>query len=788
MLSAIDRKLLRDLARLKGQILTIAIVVAAGAAAYISLQSTFSSLELSRARYYREYRFGDVFAHLKRAPLSLHERLQAIPGVAQVDLRVVDPVRLPMQGETPPPMGEVVSLPDGRPAPLNPVYLRAGRMLEPGRSDQALLLEKFAQRFHVQPGDTLPVVMNGKLRQVRIVGLAASPEFIYPMRPGTGVEDERFAVLWMNESAVAPAFQMDGAFDDLVLSLQHGASEAVVLGALERLLEPYGIQTAVGRDKQPSNYVLNGELEQLQSLATVIPIIFLGVAAFVLNVVLSRLIHLQRAQIASLKAIGYSNVHVGLHYLKLVTAVVMLGVVLGVALGGYLGHAMTGLYARIFGFPVLAYRLEPRTVVTAGLVSLVAGAVGALFSTRRAVRLPPAEAMRPEPPGRYRLTWVDRIGLTRLFGPASGMVAREIARRPMRLMLSVLGVAMAVGILVVGRFNVDAVDHLIDVQFRQAWRDDLSVSFITPVPSRELAVLARLPGVTRVEGARSVAVRFRAGHRWRDSVIFGYPREAELRRVLDGRGAQAQIPDSGVLLTRKLAEVLGLHLGDTVTAELREGDRRHLELRVTGLVDEMFGMQGYMRLSELGRRLDEPKTISMAFFKVARASQTEVEKRLDEMPDVESISSNQSVVASINRQMAETVLVMTLIVTLFAASIAIGVVYNNARVALSMRSRELASLRVLGFTRAEISRILLGELSVQVLLALPLGMLIGTWMARAVMSTVDPERFRFPVVISAQTYAFAVLVTLIAALASALFVRRELDRLDLIGVLKTQQE
>lgn len=788
MIAAIHRKLLRDLALLKGQVITIALIVAAGVASYVALQSTWTSLQLSKVSYYRDYRFGDAFVHLKRAPESVRERIEAIPGVAQVYTRVVESVRLPLGDAAQPPIGQIVSIRAGHEEPLDAVYLRSGRMPEPGHANEVLLLEKFAKNHGLGPGDRLPVVINGTLRHLRVVGTAASPEFIYYMpASGLSMDESRFAAIWMDRKAVAPAFQMEGAFNDVVLRLQPGASQAQVLDSLDRLLEPYGTFGAVGRDKQMSEYVLHGEMQQLESMATVVPLIFLGVAAFVLNVVLARLVHLQRSQIASLKALGYSNAAVGLHYLLMVAVIVLIGSVLGIGFGAWLGSAFTGLYASVFGFPVLSYRLEAHTAVAATLISLAAGVVGAIATVRQVASLPPAEAMQPPPPGTYRRTLLERIGLHRLVGPTERMILRELERRPLRTALSALGIAMAVAILVVGRFNVDAVDYLLDVQFRQAMRDNISANFTDPVPRRVVHEIAKLPGVEHAEGLRSVPVRIRVGHLARDAVINGYPDGMELRRVLDSHGRPAALPTDGVLLTKKLGELLAVHPGDTITVEKREGNRKHYRVHVSGLVDEMFGLQGHMRLAALSRLFDEEPAISSVALAVDPSRIHEVERRLQQMPRVASVSSKEAGVASIQKQMDETVVFMTLILTLFAATIAVGVVYNNARVAVSVRSRDLASLRVLGFTRGEISAILLGEMAVQVVLAIPIGLLVGTWMAHGIAGTVDPERFRFPVVISLRTYASAVLITFAAALGSALLVRRHLDRLDLIGVLKTRE-
>jgi putative ABC transport system permease protein len=787
MVSALDRKLLRDLGRLKGQVVTIALVVACGIASFAALRSTFGSLIDSRDAYYERYRFGDVFAHLERAPASLAERIEAIPGVARVYTRVVEAALLPLPGMAEPAVATLVSLPGGDEPPLGRLYLRAGRMLEPGRDDEALLIESFAKAHEIEPGDSVSVVVNGKLRDIHVVGIALSPEYVFVMAAGDlSTDDKGVATLWMDRAVLAPAFQMESAFNDVVLGLQPGASEDEVLRRLDALIEPYGGLGAVPRAKQGSNFMLQGELSQLEQFATAIPVIFLLVAAFLLYIVLARLVFLQRTQIATFKAVGYTGREIGMHYIKLVSVIVLIGAVIGIGLGVWLGGGMTNLYARYFRFPVLVYRLDVSVAVTGVLISLASALLGALAAVWSIARMPPAEAMQPPAPPIYRQGFLDRYALQRVLGTSAMMVVRELRRRPMRTLLSSLGIAAAVGIMVMGRFGFDSFEFLMQEVYHKGNRGDLLLSLLEPVPEGDLRALAHLPGVIDVEGTRTVPVRFRAGPVWRDSAILGAADQPRLRLVLDRAAREVALPD-GLSISRKLGEILGVGVGDTVEVEIREGNWGWLALPVAALVDDASGLLGYMPQSALHQVIGEEVSVNGVQIRVDPAHEAEVRARLVAMPMVGRVVRKQVMIERMYQQTGENMGFMTFILTLFAATIAIGVVYNNARVALSMRSRDLASLRVLGFTRGEISAILLGELAVQVILALPIGLWLGTVWARGVMAGVDPEVFRMPVIISAQTYAFAVAVAVAAGIASALLVRRKLDHLDLIGVLKTRE-
>ena len=788
MLTAIHRKLLRDLGRLKGQIVTIALVVACGIASFVAMRGTFASLAFARARFYETQRFADVFASLERAPLAVTADLEALTGVAHVDARIVEPATLPLEEVPDPARGTAVSLAGDADSGLNRPRLRAGRLPEPGRADEALLLEAFAEAHHLRPGARVPVVLNGKLRTLAIVGIASSPEYVIALRPGALTTDPAgYAVVWMERDALAAAFQMEGAFNDVALTLQPGASESGVVDAVDRVLERWGGRGAYGRDRQPSHQMLDGKLQGIAGVANVVPAIFLAVAALLVNLVLSRLVHLSQQEIATLKALGYSNRQVGLHVLELVLIVASAGALSGVALGAWLGTAMTRLYSQYFQLPDLHFRFDAGDAFFAVAISFVAAIAGAFGSVRRVVRMAPAEAMRAPAPARYRRSIVDRLGLARVIGPSAHMVIRELERRPWRAVLSSLAVAASTALSVVGGWYYDGVGALFENQFQQVMREDAAVTFVNTRPERAVRELAHLPGVLAAEGLRVVPVRFRAGWRRRDSVIWGYPDDAQLRQLHDAFGHAVALPQEGVVLTDMLARVLGVHGGDTLDVELHEGARDHHSVLVSGLIDESVGMQGHMRMDAMRAWLGETPSVSLALLRLDPDERIATDRRLRDLPSVADVTRRASVIAQFREETGNMILSVAIIIALFAATITVGVVYNNARLALSMRGRDLASLRVLGFTRAEISVVLIGEQLVQVLVALPIGLLLGRSLMHLIASMVDPETYRLPVVLTARSYAFAIVVTLVAAVLSALLVRRRLDRLDLIAVLKTRE-
>jgi putative ABC transport system permease protein len=787
-ISALDRKLFRDLWQARGQAIAISLVIGAGIALFVLMLSTFDSLQLTERVYYDRYRFADVFASAKRAPLTLGGQIAAIPGVAQVETRVVVDVTLDVPDLVEPAVGRLISIPERRRPMLCDLFFREGRYIEPGRPDEVVASETFARIHGLGPGDTIGAIINGRRRELRIVGLALSPEFVYGIRGGELIpDDSRFGVLWMERRALAAAFNMEGGFNNVVLTLTRGASEPEVIARLDRLLAPYGGIGATPRALQPSHWYLQNELTQLQNMGAVMPFIFLGVAAFLLNVVLSRIISIEREQIGAMKAVGYRNRALAWHYTKWGLAVAVVGSALGIAAGAWLGAAMTRMYTEFFHFPVLQYRLTGEVALEAIAASLGAAILGALGAVGRAVRLPPAEAMRPEPPATYQVSLVERAGLRRLFSQPSRIIVRNLQRHPARAALSATGIALGGALLIVGAFSYDAVDVMLDTIFNVSQRFDVMVTFVEPRSSQARDELQRLPGVIDVEPFRSVPVRLSFGHRSRQTAILGVADDARLDRVVDGSGRTVALPPEGLMVSSTLADVLGARPGDAIMVEVLEGTRPVRQIPLVRVVDEFLGTNAYMNLDVLRRLMHEGTTMSGAYLSVDSAAGRALYQRLKSTPVVAGVMVKRATIDSFNKTISETMGSVRAIEILFATIIAFGVVYNSTRISLSERNRELATLRVIGFTRAEISYILLGEVAMITLVAVPLGLVVGYGLSAFAAHAFATELFRIPLVIETRTYAFSAATIVAATAISALVVRHRLDHLDLVAVLKMRE-
>ena len=785
-MSLLDRKLRRDLIAIKSQAFAVALVMASGLAMMIMTRSLILSLATTRDTYYGQHHFAQVFARLKRAPNSVAGELAAIPGVATVQTGIAIQVTLDVPGLDLPAVGLLNSLPErGEPA-LNRLYLRTGRLPASRTTRRELAVgEAFAEAHGLKPGDTISAVLNGTRQTFTLTGIALSPEFVFEAPPGAALPDNKtYGVFWMPYKELATAFQLYGAFNNVAITLTPGASEGEVNAAVDRLLAPYGGRGAYGRENHPSHRRVDDEIRVLQGLAIAFPLVFLSVAAFMTNSVMSRQIALQREQIAMLKACGFSNRQVGFHYFKFSLAIVVAGIGLGAIGGILLGQRLVGMYHLFFRFPQLDFLLDTHVLVTATLVSALAAFVGVAGAVRRAVRLPPAEAMRPESPASFRPALAERLGLARWFSASFRMALRNIERRPVRSALTTLALALATGILIVPNSFRDGIAYVIDFQWDLVQRQTVTLSLVEPGPARAIHAIRHLPGVVAAEPFRYVPIELRAGPAMRRLMLQGLPAQGSLSRVIDSGPRQLVLPARGIVLSAKLADVLRVQPGDEMVVKVLEGEERELQVPVVGLAEDFAGTAAYMELSALNRLLLEGDRISGAHAVVLAGRWGEFLRAVKETPQFAGCVIKASVRDGFRKTTAESIGLIQKIYTLFATIVAFGIIYNSARISLSERARELATLRVLGFTRGEVGAVLVGELVLLTLVALPCGLMLGSAFAAGIITTVNTETVRLPLVLTPANYAYAVLTVAAASSLSALLAARKLADIDLVSALK----
>ncbi len=787
-MSPLTRKLLRDLWRIKGQAVAIGAVIAVGVLMLVMMTGLVASLEETRRAYYERYRLADVFAPVIRAPRHRAAELGRLPGVAAVETRITGAALIDLGPDRLPIQGQAVSLPDLRASRLNAIYLTDGRMLQGGRSDEVVVLNSFARAVGLRPGDRLTATMNGFRREFRIVGLAQAPEFLYTTPPGELVPDDaRFAVLWLNQSALEAVFDMEGAFNEALLSLTRDAHPDAVIAAADRLLDRHGGLGAYPLHDLSSNRFISEEINGLKTSTAIVPPVFLAVAAFLLYIVISRMVQAEREQIGLLKAFGYTDWEVGGHYFRMILTIALGGALAGCLLGIVAGRAMVHLYLVFYKFPFLVFRLDPSSFLTGFVVSILSASAGGVLVLRRIFALTPAVAMRPPAPPDYSRSGRFRGLAARFLDQPTRMVLRRVTRHPVRMAGAVIGIASGIALSAAMASILDSFDEMMDLTFGVMDRSDMSVTFTQPIEARSILDLAAIDGVIEVEPVRLVPAILRHGRDSYRGAIHGLVAEPRLYQAVDKAQRPLFLRGDGITLSRGLANELGVQTGQVLTVEVREGRRPRVDIPVIAVAETLLGSPAYMELDALNRALREPLRVSGAYLRVDTARAERIHARLKDMPMVAGVSLKAQARASLKRVMDQGAGGTRYVMALIAAVITFGVIYNAARVAQAERARDLASLRVLGFTRGEVAYVLLGELAVVTLLALPLGGLMGWGLSFVISRGYSTDIYQIPPLFSAESYGWAMLVVLMAALVSGTMVKRDIDRADLVAALKTRE-
>lgn len=785
---ALDRKLARDMRQIWAQSLAIALVMACGAAVLVMSFGTLRNLGTTRDAYYERNRFADVFVAATRAPLDLLPEIAALEGVARLEARISGHIVLDMPQMQEPGMARVVSLPrDGEPV-LNVPLLRQGRLPDPLAPDEVALSAPFAAAHGLRPGDGFRAIMGGQLRDLRVSGIAMSPEFIYTIAPGSIFpDDRRFGIFWMGHDAAAAAFDLDGAFNDLALALTPAALARPVIDALDELLRPFGGTGAHDRDLLPSHSLIQQELDQLRVLAWLLPPVFFVVSAFLVNMVLGRLIALERQQIGLMKAVGYSAREIAAHYLKMAGVIGLAGVLIGWVAGYYIAEGMTRLYGEYFQLPYLINAPSTSAFAISGVMSMLTVALGAIRAILATVRLSPAVAMSPPAPPKFSQGAVDRLGRGFRLRQTTMMILRSVTRWPGRAAITLCGVAASVTVLIGSFFFFDAVEVMMDEMFTLSNRQQVTLTLAQAQTLQAVIDAHGLPGVLSVEGAFATPVRLRHGTRESLLPLQARAENPQLARVLGHDGQPLALPPEGLVLPEVLARNLDAREGDLLVVEFFEGARETHLLPVASVVRQTLGEAAYIRDGALFSLLGQEPRVNQLHLLVDTAQVPALYAQVKQTPAIGGVSLWSEIYAQLREQMDQSLFTAVFIYAMLGVLITVGVVYNAARIQLSERAYELASLRVLGFSRGEVSYVLVGEIMLLTVLALPLGWAAGYGFAAMSAQSMSSELVNMPFVVSKRTVAGAMVLAFVSALVSVLMVRRRLDRVDLVSALKKKE-
>jgi putative ABC transport system permease protein len=784
----LNRKVFRELRILQAQTISISILIIAGVSLLVSSWSVYRSLNQCKDDYYRENRFADLFGSVKTAPIEMVRTLSRIPGIKTIEGRIVLEGLLSVPHADEPAVGTFVSVPSGQQPRLNLLHIRLGRLPVDASEVEVVVHEAFAGAHHLSPGDSITATIQGRQETLRIVGIAISPEYIYALSAQAPLPDDRhYGVFWMPQKQLERLARMSQKMNSIVMELDHTVPQEAVMARLNRELKSYGNRDVIDRSRQISNLFVEDEINEQKTIVILDPMIFISVAAFLIHTILSRLVTIQRPQIATLKSLGYTDLEISSHYLKLVFLIVLGGSLFGVLGGKLLGQTLLKTYVSYFHFPALDFSLSPLSVLLGLSAGIIPGVLGGWLSVRNVYRLSPIEAMRPSTPPSYQESWFEHFGWWQRQSAQMKLFWRNLLIKPLRMWITVFGISAAVAIIITANSWSDMIYYLLDTQFQRIQREDMSVSFLRPLPLSALRELQTMEGMVSVEGYRSIPIRLTFRNRKKELQLSGIPQGLQMLQKLDGQLRSIAIPEQGVLLTRYFEREWGIRVGDRVRVETLEGQLRELDLPVAGFADDLFGLSAVVDLHEFWRVFREQPSYNVANLKVDPLHIQQAYVALKNRVNVYSVMLKKEMYRGIQRSFAGMMKLFMRVVTTFAFLIAAGVIFNSVRIGFSEHSWEMTSLRVMGFERDSVIGMLVGETLAQMLLAVIPGFALGTGLVHWTATAVHTETFGFPVVIFSGTYWLSLLVITLAFIASSIWIVRKVSKMVLVEALKFRE-
>lgn len=791
MIGVLNKKLLRDLWQSRTQAAAVAVIVACGVATYIAINSAYRNLLLTRDTYYEQYRFADFEIMVDRAPQSSAFKLEAIPGVRSVRARIVQDVNVDIEDVPESRTGRIVSMPD-RPRPvLNDIHLMKGRYFEPGQLNEVILSSRFAESNKVNIGDNIDVSIDRKKHTLNVVGFALSPEYVYLIRNVQELvpSPERFGILWVPEDFAETALDLREACNNLVGTVDDEKKLGFILDEADQILESYGVIAKTKRENQISHRFISDEIKGLSVNARVTPTIFLSISAMIILVLLTRMVRHERTEIGLLKAYGYSSARVAAHYIGYALLLAGVGCIAGFGLGQYLANAMIELYVQFYQFPILKARMYPNVLAQSMGVALTFAVIGAIAAARMAARIRPAESMRPAAPVFGSRTILERIpALWNRLGFISKMIARNLARSPVRAAFNVFGVAVSCLVLMIAFFSSNAMDYMINFQFTEVQREDVTVNLTREMGKEALYEFQRMDHVRRVEPILLYPFTLRNGWKEKDVLITGLSEDALLQRLIDTDHNLVKLHGDGIVLSDYLAGQLGVAPGQEIEAEPLMGRLEKKKIvPVDGVTAQYLGNSVYMTIDSLSRLLDEPLAMNAVLVQTDPGGADLLNNHLKDIATVAAVAVKARMLQSLMDTLAMSMRIMNTMMIGFAFAIAFAIIYNVTIVSLTERERELASLRVLGFTQQETGSILYRENAVLGVLGIIVGLPLGVVYCRFMVYAFTTDLYRFPFYIAPSSYVITSALAIGFVLIANLAVRRRIGRLDMVEVLKSRE-
>ncbi|SHK12211.1 ABC transporter permease [Paramaledivibacter caminithermalis] len=778
----LNLRLIRLIKKSYGQAIAVITVIAIGLLVYTAMKMAALNLENTLNEYYDLTNFADIYVQVVKIPGNEVKDLENKYGITNAQGRVVSDVPLKVEDEEEKVTIRIISIPNNDER-INNIYLIEGDGIK-NKNKDVLVVEQFAKARNIAIGDTLSVQMNGKLYNLNVAGIVSSPEYIYLMEneqtliPMPG----KFGVVFVADELARQSFGFGSSYNEIVIKVKDENEIDKIEDKLEKVLKKYGVKRIIVRDNQLSNRMISEEINQLKNMAKVVPVIFLGVAALIIAVMISRMVKKDRVPIGVMKALGYKNIDIVLHYIKYSLVIGILGAIIGTNLGMLLAGAMTKMYLQYFNIPILKINYYYRYIMSAILLASIFCITAGLWGGKRVLKILPAESMRPEAPRSGKRILIERIKI--IWSNLSfswKMVMRNIFRNKKRFMFILVGISLSFAMLFLTFYQFNTALFMFENHYGDFQRMDYNINFSKPMNQRVIKDLKHLVNIDSIEP--KVEFPFEIKNGWKSKVvnIIGIKRDTIFYKFENLNDEIINLPDEGIVLSENLAKFLDVSKGDTITINSFIPHRDDIHIIIKDVIKQSLGINAYMDIDQMQFKLLDKELITGAYID----SNDAVKKKLSNLKNLTSIQSLQDL-QNIFKQFLSLTISSISILVIFSGILGFAVVYNSTIMGISERRLELSSLRVMGFSRKEIFWMIVKENLIMTIFGIIVGIPIGLSFVKGVEKAFSNELYTLRGDISFSIFLFSILLTVFFVVAAQLFTLKKIYKLDFMEALKSR--
>lgn len=778
----LDIRLLRLIKNSKGQFISITVTIILALTIYVSFSMVADNLNNSISQYYDATNFGDVFVEVSRIPKAGIDKLHSIDGVELAQGRISEDVPLRVEDPDEKVNVRIVSIPK-EDYKINDLFTIEGENLGED-PNTAVVLQQFFNAREIKLKDTITPYIGGREYNLDVIGVVGSPEYIYLMENEQTLlpAPEKFGVIYVNEEFAQSALGYQGSYNEVMIKIKDSHINRIdtIVDEIEDELDKYGVRRSVKREDQLSHSMMMQEVEQLDQMATSITIMFLIVAGVIINVMLSRIVKNDRMSIGVMKALGYSNLNILSHYTKYSILIGLVGSIVGIILSIPLSSLFTELYIMYMNIPLFKMKVYYIYFVYGILLTSIFCIISGLMGARSVIKILPADSMRPEAPKAGGRIWLEKIKfIWNRISFSRKMVIRNIMRTKRRAAFLVIGIALTYAITIVPVFMSNVWDNLFTLQYGQLQTMDYNIDFATPMNDNVLVDLSKIVDIDYIEPKAEVGLELRRGWRKKAVSVIGLERDTELYNFKTPSGNEIKLPKNGILLSQILADSLGVGIGDEITIKNYIPGQDNESIEVKGIIEQYLGSNAYVSIETMNSILGERDVITGAILN----SDDEVVTKLQDVKNIRQIQSVEDMKNSILEFM-DMIIASMGIMMLFGGILGFAIVYNITIISISERKREFSSLRVLGFDKKEIYKLITRENGIMTVLGIILGVPLGYGMCVGIASSISTDIFAIPVILGPESYIITAIATVIFVVIAQLATIRKIHNLDFMEALK----